>query len=130
MICTKPDCTNYTEGNTDLCASHNHERRKLERVAQKEVKPVKIRKVSPKRSRELAQYEKLRKQYLAIHQVCEFIGCFKLATDIHHCRGRENELLLDVNYFKALCREHHARVHDHSKEAIEQGYSLPRNQKL
>lgn len=128
MICQIPDCNRWEEGKTGFCASHNLERRRSERV--KEVKPVKIRKVSPKRSKELAQYERLRKQYLSIHQVCEVVGCNKMAIQIHHQKGRENGLLLDVNYFMGICAEHHTFYTKHSKEAIELGYSVPRNQKL
>ena len=70
---------------------------------------------------------RLKAQYIAIHQICEVPTCNKQAVDIHHQKGRENDLLLDTNYWMAICRDHHIYYTEHSKEAIEEGVSYKRN---
>jgi hypothetical protein len=61
--------------------------------------------------------------------MCDWEG--KKNTDVtpHHQKGREGELLLDFSKIIPLCPKHHAWATEHSKEAIELGISLPRNQK-
>lgn len=108
------------------CASCNHAMRKAERQASK-VKIVQpIRKVAPKRAAQNAEYTKLRKEYLALYPVCEDEECEEPSTEIHHQNGRWGGLLLDANYFMAVCRKHHTQYTEHSKEAIEKGYSIKR----
>lgn len=129
-FCTTPDCMNYREGSTLHCASCNHALRKAERESRKPVKfNARIKPVAPKRAAELAKYSKLKAQYIAIHQICEVVGCNRQAVDIHHMKGRENDLLLDTNFWMAICREHHIYYTENSKEAIEQGISHLRTAK-
>jgi len=119
-------CGNIAEGNTDYCASCNSFARRQERQATKSqiVKPVK--KVTEKRAAQNREYLTLRKQYLELYPVCEVEDCHLKATEIHHQRGRENERLLDTNYFMAVCHKHHGEITEHSKEAEEKGYSVKR----
>ena len=129
-LCHTAGCENYREGNTPYCASCNHRQRKEAKTLNTPVKlNAKIKKVSDKRAGELARYSRLKAQYIAIHQICEVVGCNKQAVDIHHQKGRENDLLMDTNYWMAICRDHHVYYTEHSKEAIEQGISHLRTAK-
>jgi uncharacterized Zn finger protein (UPF0148 family) len=85
-----------------------------------------IKKVSDKRRSQLYTYSMMKKAYMDKHRVC--IVCnTKDATDIHHMKGRENELLLDINYWLPVCRECHRKITDDSAWAIRMGYSYKRN---
>src|SRR5690348_10723230 len=75
-----------------------------------------IRQYSKKRSKENRKYTALRKQFLSDHPTCEFPGCEREATDVHHERGR-GKYFLDQSTWKALCREHHNHVETHPMEA-------------
>lgn len=108
------------------CATCNHAMRKAERQASRVKVVAPVRKVAPKRAKELQEYAKLRKEYLVLYPVCEVPECHERAVEIHHQRGRENDRLLDTNYFMAVCHEHHAYYTEHSAEAIENGISLKR----
>ena len=116
-------CGAMVEGRTEQCATHNALDRKNARQEMKAqvVKPVK--KVSEKRSGEMAEYLKLKREYLALYPVCEVEECNIKAIDIHHQRGREGARLLDTNFFMSVCRAHHNEFTEHSKKAIESGYS-------
>lgn len=131
-LCQNTDCERVREGLTPFCSSCNHANRKAERQAQKDAAKVKkpIKKVADKRAAQLREYAKLRKEYLSLYPVCEEEGCQAPSVDIHHQRGKENERLLDTNFFLATCREHHNFYTEKSKEAIEVGFSLPRNTKI
>ncbi len=127
MICKTDGCENYTEGTTDFCASCNHALRKLARDLSK-VKVVKpIRKVSVKRAAEEREYYKLEKQFLEDNPCCGVKECYERSTQCHHKKGRENDLLLEVQWFFPVCAVHHEKITRDSKWAIENGYSLPRN---
>lgn len=119
-------CENIVEGRTDGCASCNHAARKAERNANKIVIAKPVAKVSDKRAGQLKEYYKLQKEYLALYPVCEVEECNIKSTEVHHQRGREGERLLDTNFFMAVCVKHHREMTEHSKEAIEQGYSYSR----
>lgn len=115
------------EGATDQCATHNAEDRKAERQSKKVKVVVPIKKVTAKRAAQNVEYLKLRKEYLALYPVCEVPECNIKAVDIHHQKGKENDLLLDTNYFMSVCRGHHIQFTEHSKDAIEKGYSFLRS---
>jgi len=110
-----------------LCGTCNHARRKSERAKPLVIKPIK--KVSEKRANQNAEYLKLRRGYLALYPMCEVEDCQNRSQDLHHQKGREGDLLLDTNYYMAVCRDHHIYYTEHSKEAIEKGISVSRNAK-
>lgn len=100
--------------------------------AQKTYKPLsktqtKIKKVSTKLSKELRRYSALREQYLRQHPICQAkVKCRgKLATDIHHMKGR-GKYLLDTTKFLSVCRDCHDWITEFSNEAIELGLSESR----
>jgi hypothetical protein len=82
--------------------------------------------VTAKRAQQNQEYLKLRAEYLTLYPVCEVEDCHLKATEIHHQRGRENDKLLDTNYFMAVCHKHHGEITEHSNEAKEKGYSVNR----
>ena len=123
-------CGAICEGNTEQCATHNAEDRKTEKFASKQKVIRQVQKVTLKRSQQNQEYLKLRAEYLALYPVCEVPECNLKATEIHHQRGRENERLLDTNYFMAVCHAHHVEYTKNSKEAIEKGISVHRNTTL
>lgn len=120
------DCGNEKIEANGRCASCSHAIRKAERQASKVKVVSRIKPVAPKRAVQLQEYAKLRREYLALYPVCEVEECHNPSTEIHHQRGKENEKLLDTNYFMAVCRDHHTYYTEHSKEAIEKGISLKR----
>jgi hypothetical protein len=122
-------CGAMAEGSTDQCATHNSEDRKQARQANKTKVVSQVQKITPKRAAENVQYLKLRREYLTLYPVCEVPECNLKASEIHHQKGRENERLLDTNFFMAVCHVHHQEFTENSKEAIEKGYSKLRTTK-
>jgi hypothetical protein len=84
-----------------------------------------IKPVAEKRSKELDLYKKCRKIHLEDNPNC--VRCGGIATDIHHAKGKENEMLIKFQWFKSVCRPCHDWIHDNPIEAIENGYSEFRN---
>lgn len=116
-------CGTIAEGNTDQCASHNAEDRKNDRYAKK-VKVVRqIQKVTVKRAKQNQEYKILSSEYLAGHPCCEVDDCYLKSVEVHHKKGRANDLLTDETRFFAVCRKHHELITTNSKWAIDNGYS-------
>lgn len=95
------------------------------------MKRTRLRKVSKKKASEQAIYRKLKNDALAPGPLCEFpslngydSGCVNRATQIHHAKGRQGELLNDQRYWWMLCMEHHRYVHDHPNQARKMGLIL------
>lgn len=122
-------CGTIAEGDTEQCATHNALDRKNERLSKKVSIVRQVQKVTLKRAGQNQEYMKLRAEYLALYPVCEVEDCHLKAVEIHHQKGRENERLLDTNYFMAVCHKHHNEMTEHSKAAIEKGYSVSRTAK-
>lgn len=127
ITCITEVCDNPVENkSTGLCASCGHAMRKAERQASKVRIVSPIKKITQKRAAQTVEYTKLRREYLALYPVCEVPECNLKATEIHHQKGKTNDLLLDTNYFMSVCHGHHKVFTEHSKEAIEKGYSVLR----
>ncbi len=106
--CVISGCDNPCEGSLWICATHNAEKRKAERNALK-VKVVKpIKKMSAKRAKEVPQYSKLKEAFLEEQMMCEIQleGCFKLATQIHHCSLLADNFL-NTKTWKRVCAHCH-----------------------
>jgi hypothetical protein len=104
-ICAEPSCRNYER----YCRIHLTDED------------------TPQESREKV-YLKIRKEFIK-GKTCEFPDCKKLATDVHHSRGRRGDMLTDTRYFKALCRGHHLRVEAKPNEAKQLGLTESRLKK-
>src|SRR5688572_23204983 len=100
-------CGTIAEGTTEQCASHNAADRKQERQANKMKVVTPVKKVSQKRAVQNIEYLKIRREYLELYPVCEVPECDLKAVDIHHQKGRQEELLLESKYFMSVCRKHH-----------------------
>ena len=86
-------------------------------------------KVNEKRAVVNKVYEKARKLYLSTHFVCEahLENCTKEATEIHHQAGKASEeLLVNPDYFLAVCRRCHREIEENPAQAIASGLSVPR----
>lgn len=120
------NCGRYTEGNTFYCASCNRINRKAEEEAKKEPKKrTRINRESKRRSNQNRQYAKDRKTYLNKHKSC--VGnCGKRSSEIHHAAGRIERLLLDQQYWRALCHDCHVKAENNPDWAKENGLSLER----
>lgn len=107
-----------------MCQNH-YWQSKRKPIQKKEVKT--IRKVAPKRAKEIAQYIKVKLEYLNEHPFCE--SCGKSATDLHHMKGRLGKDIYDKRYFKALCRTCHDLTETQPLEARKLGLSISKLQK-
>lgn len=85
-----------------------------------------IRKVSKKRADRLRIYTVQRASFLK-NKICPITG--RPATEIHHTKGRDNDMLNDIRYWLAVTREGHIWIHANPKEAEEKGYIVKRSTK-
>lgn len=130
ITCIIDGCPNPVENReTGLCASCGAAMRKAERQSKKVKIVSPVKKITQKRAAQTVEYTKLRREYLALYPVCEVPECNIKATEIHHQKGKENDMLLDTNYFMAVCPGHHHEFTEHSNNAIEKGYSYKRTAK-
>lgn len=89
------------------------------------MKRTRLKSVSNKRQKQYEKYSKIRLNFLAEHQICEICNS-ACSQDIHHKRGRNNERLLDANFFMAICRRCHIKIHLNPKWAYDNQYMLTR----
>jgi hypothetical protein len=84
---------------------------------------------SPKRSKQEAEYSKLRKEFLTKHPMCQAHlpqVCTQVSTDVHHMKGRIGDLLLDQAHWLSVCRGCHYWIEMRPQEAKELGFSINR----
>ena len=121
MICKKCGAKAHSE----LCF-HCKPPKPLKRTRLKK-KVYKIARRSKKRVKQETQYYTIdRPQFLSDHPNCEFEGCGREASEIHHMKGKIEELLNNRKYFLAVCRDHHTWIENNPEEAKERGYSCSR----
>lgn len=131
--CSYPECSAYTEGQTQFCASHNaYIRKEAKRIEKETLKKVKwasnfaqdkskpksggthrgVAKVSSKRKETLKSYTPLRKQFLEENPVCQakiLSVCEGPSESIHHCSTSELDFL-EVSTWKAVCLPCHRYI--------------------
>lgn len=111
---------------TDAHCSNACKRAELDEKDQKrEVKRKNpIASVSQKRLQQLAEYRKVKKEFMSRpeNQRCPVTG-FR-ATEIHHTSGRENDRLNDTEYWIAVSREGHIWIHSNPAEARKKGWLI------
>jgi len=85
-----------------------------------------LRKVSKKRSKELREYSKLRKEFLKRRPYCEIFEacCTRIATTIHHMNHRENLRLLDKSWWLPACLPCHRFITDQPAYARANGFTI------
>ncbi len=80
-----------------------------------------LRKMSKAKAIENRKYVKLKNEALGKWPTCEFPDCIRIATQVHHQRGRIGSMLCDKRYWILLCQFHHTWIHEHSKTARAMG---------
>ena len=87
-----------------------------------------MRRRTKHRQEQEEEYSYERRVYFSnpLNRICDVKGCWRDATDIHHMKGREGDLLLDKKYWMPVCRKHHIYIEKHPVWAKENGYSLNR----
>lgn len=78
-------------------------------------------------TRKMAEYRRLRAEFLLAHPVC---GCCRKfpATEIHHRNGRAGKLLLHVPLWVAVCPLCHRLIHDKPEWARARGMLCEKGQ--
>lgn len=87
-----------------------------------------LRQVAKSTAGRMAEYGRLRIEYLAAHPVCEMPGCSSRELEIHH-KARRGEFLLRVDTWMAVCRECHTMIEESPAWATAQGFLLTVAQK-
>lgn len=95
----------------------------------KQQKPIKPR--SDKRAKQYKLYGPIQKQFLIDNPICQAkIKCHGApATEVHHGAGKTEWLLIDIQYFVAICRDCHNWELANSKAAKDAGISVLRSNK-
>lgn len=103
---------------------------KKEKDKKKDKSPTPIPKFSNKRSKQEAAYNVACKVFKmkAENKYCPVMSKLKgttvLTTDVHHINGRENEMLLDQEFWLAVSREGHSYIHANTDIAREEGWLI------
>ena len=89
---------------------------------------TKLKKVSKKRGKQNSAYTQVREEFLYKNEFCKarLPICTMWATEVHHMKGRMEELLIDSRYFLPVCRKCHDWIENHPDEAYDLGLSLYR----
>lgn len=87
--------------------------------------PKTIPQQSEKMKDNLKEYSRKKKKFLQENPKCQFPSCNKPSTEIHHKKGRGKYLSV-VQYFMAVCHDHHEWIEMNRGEAYEKGYLLNR----
>lgn len=87
-----------------------------------------IPKQTDKRKKQNALYLKKRRIFMEQNTNCQakLKGCTGKSTELHHQKGRLEDLIHDERYFLAVCSNCHRIITEHSKLAFEKGLSLLR----
>jgi len=96
-------------------------KRKTGLKRRKPLRKTPLHKVSSKQKDRLSRYYKIQREFLRENTVCAVCWMVervvRLATEVHHARGRNGKLLFDTRYFIASCRGHRMWPHDNPKRA-------------
>jgi hypothetical protein len=90
-------------------------------------KVTKIKKVSTRRTKQQSEYTQVRHDFLYKNEFCKarLPICTMWATEVHHMKGRIEELLTDTRYFLPVCRKCHDAIHEMDiEEAVELGFRI------
>jgi len=84
-----------------------------------------LRPVSKKRAKQNATYKQVREKFLGNNPICQVCRC-KMASQVHHRRGRFGDRLNEVEFFLAVCFECHERIHHNPVWAYAKDYMVKR----
>ena len=82
---------------------------------------TRVRARSKRMESKMAQYRKLKDEFLRAFPNCQCGGCRNASQEIHHARGRVGSLLLDWRYWLALYRSCHRWLGDNPVKARSHG---------
>ena len=85
----------------------------------------KLRRVSAKRKGQNEVYKDVREKFLTNNPVCQVCKC-KMASQVHHRRGRFGDRLNEVEFFMAVCFECHHWIHHNPQIAYAKDYLVKR----
>lgn len=71
-------------------------------------------------------YDKVKKEFLESHRICETVECKNPSTQVHHRAGRIGALLYEDSLFMAVCMSCHSKIEEKRQWARDMGYSLDR----
>ena len=123
--CKQENCTNpaFSKG---YCTWHMP--KKPIKAKKKPIRPRSpLKKVSDPRAKQIAVYRLKKKEFLMKHPICQFPNCNRPSAIIHHRKHRENERLLDEEFWMALCGGEepcHKTIHAFPEESYRQGWLI------
>jgi hypothetical protein len=129
-VCNHSDCPRAQFGG-GYCKIHQYMRGAPPAVRQHKTARRKsgkqINAISPQLRKKAKEYSDLRVLYLYRHALCEakLPNCRRIATDIHHKKGR-GKYLNDITTWLPVCRNCHHRIETFPKEAKTLGLSQTR----
>lgn len=84
--------------------------------------------VSAKRKIQQKEYSPARVAFLTENEFCKarLPVCTMWATEVHHMKGRIEELYLDTKFWLPVCRSCHDWIENHPNDAHDLGLSLYR----
>jgi hypothetical protein len=94
------------------------------------VRRTPIRRRSKKESERLRRYDRARTIVMeTANGMCEAVTnrCMGPAGQVHHRRGRDGELVDDLDNLLAVCYACHDYIHSHPHESYERGWMIKRN---
>ena len=92
--------------------------------------PIKIKRVSDKRAKQETAYLIANKTFLMEERnkfcpvMAKLYGKTIPTSEVHHINGRENERLLDMEYWIAVSREGHQWIHSNTDISREEGWLI------
>jgi hypothetical protein len=93
----------------------------MKRTVRYELKRTPIAPKSAKQRKRDYAWRKCREAWLVLNPHCAVCFHLKLklvkATEVHHKRGRNGDLLCDTRYLASTCRGHREWPHEHPSEA-------------
>lgn len=122
--CKQKGCSSYVFGG-GYCQRHQYMR--LDKIIKPPRQRTPIKKFSDKTRKLIAKYTDLRAIFLKDHPLCQanLTSCTKIATDVHHMKGR-GKFLLDVLTWLSVCRNCHHWIEEHPEEAKQLNLSQSR----
>lgn len=101
-----------------------------QKYSKKKSKPTKVKPISDKRKKQEQAYLVANRIFL-MEERNKFCPVMALlhnrtvkTTEVHHKAGRENEMLLDMEYWLAVSREGHEFIHSNHEISYEQGWII------
>ena len=124
-----PRCYNYKKALIYKERAKERERNKegggVGKTSKTKPKRKRIKQVSDKQKKRLAEYRLVRDKYLENNPICEVHDCNKPTTNLHHKAGRIGDLLSNEEYFMACCETcHPERIHNNPLWSEKHGYII------